>query len=161
MEATDTWLRDRGPAVAAMLESRREALCEIVTSQFAAMFPSLCYDPTRFHAEAFQQQVFNSTPSRFLNMILVSLQFSSTSMFEQQCAWTWQIAPRYGIMPAHMLMMTRMFFDTIHDVITLDTTDEQGMREFEQMIVQIIERITMPNIKPAPCRMDLWRRPTT
>jgi hypothetical protein len=142
MDPLETWLTTRGPAFAALVDTKSEAISEVAEAQFAATFPSLCYDPTRFDAQTFQRTAFQKTPQRFHNLIQTALRFRTLAIVEREYQWAWGILPRFGVTQAHMIMQARIFFDSIRDVLTIDPIDKHGLALLEVAVLRIVERVT-------------------
>lgn len=158
MNPLETWLTTRGPAFAALLDTKSEAISEVAEAQFAATFPSLCYDPTRFDAQTFQRTTFRKTPQRFHSLIQTALRFRTLTIIEREYQWAWGILPRFGVTQSHMIMQARIFFDAVRDVLTIEPVDKHGLALLEAAVLRTAERVTALHPATIAHRSDGNRR---
>lgn len=153
----EAWLAKRGPSIAEALEHQRELICDGVSNQLATNFPTLCYDPTRYDAIAFQQLTFRETPRRFHRLVQVLLRLQSLEVIEREYRWGWPIVRRYGVERHHLLAQVRWYFDAAHMHVHLQLEDGAQMRDLANTTLCIIEEVTgdaLPRPPDAPIRTN-------
>lgn len=138
----DAWLVRHGPGIAGALESQREPICDSVSDQLATNFPTLCYDPTRYDALAFQQLTYRETPRRFHRLMQVLLCFQSFEVIEREYRWGWPVVHRYGVKRYHLLAQVRWYFDAVYVHVPLRPEDGAQMSDLAIATLQIVEDVT-------------------
>ncbi len=136
------WMASSGTMIAAEVDSRREAICAMVSDQIMARYPMLCYDPTRPDASGFQQTMIRGTPQRIHELIQVVLGLQSLGSLNEEYRWSWGLLPRYGVTSDHLLSFMRIYFDAVRDKLKLSSEDRAGLDLLEQAITQRIAEIT-------------------
>lgn len=136
MAGLEHWLIQRGPTIARALDDRREPICAVVSSRLAMTFPTLCFDPARPDALAFQQRTFHETPRRFHRLIQVVLVLQTLEVITREYRWGWQVVSRYGVQQEHMLAQVRWYFEAAQSHITLSPTDRTQMHNLAAAVFQ-------------------------
>lgn len=136
MAPSEEWLAQRGPVIARLLDDQREPICVAVSSRLSMNFPSLCFDPSRPDAHAFQQRTFDETPRRFHRLVQVVLVLQTLEVITREYSWGWQVVSRYGVQPHHMLAQVRWYFESAQAHISLPPTDRVQMRDLEAAVFQ-------------------------
>jgi hypothetical protein len=157
MRKLAAWLDGYGPGIAEALEHQREPICDNVSNQLAARFPTLCYDATRYDAIAFQQLTYHETPRRFHRLVQVVLYLKSLEVIEREYHWGWPIMRRYGVERHHMLAQARWYFDAVRIYVPLSHEDHAQMSDLATAILCIIETVTsdaLPTQGDAPVRTN-------
>jgi len=147
----EVWLAQSGPRIAEALESQRELICDSVSNQLATSFPTLCYDPTRYDAIAFQQLTYHETPRRFHRLVQVLLLLQSLEVIEREYRWGWPVVRRYGVERHHMFAQVRWYFEAAREHVALNPEDGAQMNDLATAILRIIEAVTSD---PLPTQID-------
>ncbi|MBK9709896.1 MAG: hypothetical protein IPO81_00960 [Kouleothrix sp.] len=143
MQVFETWLEAGGPRVAAILDAHREVICDTVAMRMSTAFPSLCLDPARFDAIAFQQEMFQNTPRRFHRLMQVVLRLQAMVVIEREYRWGWTIIPRYGVARHHVISHARWYFDAARSVAPFRSSDVPYLDDLEGRVLHTIDQITV------------------
>lgn len=146
MVPLDEWLAIRGEQYAAVLEERRDQVCRAVTERLAATFPSLCYDPLRPDALAFQQLAYDRTPRRFHRLIQVVLRLQSVVVIEREYRWGWPILQRHNVGQMHLLAHVRWYFEAARRFAPPERADRRPLALLEAATVRIVRSISQTTI---------------
>ncbi len=125
--------------MAALLDSKRDAICAQASGLIKSRFPALCYDPTRPDAIEFQQSMFHGTPQRIHDLMQVVLQLHTLGSINDEYSWSWGLLPRYGVTGDHLLAFMRMYFDIVKHEVAMAPEDLDGLNLLEKTV---IDRIT-------------------
>ena len=85
-------------------------------------------------------------PRRFQRVLQAVLQFQSLDLIEHEYRWGWKILTSYGVTRQHMRTHVRWYFDALRLSIPLKPADLPHVSTLEDMILQIIERVTAAEI---------------
>lgn len=147
----EEWLEASGTRVAALIDSRREMICDMTSARLATAFPSLCYDPTRFDALAFQQRMFSKTPRRFHRLVQVVLRLQAIEVVDREYRWGLPVVMRYGVARHHLLSHARWYFEAARATAPTADGDQLFLDVLESRVLQTIDRITLVSA-PLPQR---------
>jgi hypothetical protein len=142
MATLEAWLEANGGRVAALLEDQRDLICDLVSNRLSTAFPSLCYDPARPDAVAFQRLTFIETPRRFHRLMQVVLRFQTLMVIDREYRWGWPIMQRFGVSRHHILSHVRWYFDVVRTSSTLDTADLPYIEQLSSRVQQIVSLAT-------------------
>lgn len=154
MQTFDDWLAERGPEIAALIDTHADTLCEHVSTRLASSFPTLCYDPARLDAAAFQLQTFRETPRRLHRLLQVVLLCQSPTVIEREYRWGWQLLTRYQVERKHFLAHIRWYFEELFATVPLSSDDKLQIVEMRDKILHMVENVTIA----APQVTDQARR---
>jgi hypothetical protein len=149
MLVLETWMEQRGPVVAAALDSQAEMICGQVSARLASEFPTLCYFPSRIDAVAFQQHTFREVPLRFHRTVQALLFSSSLAIIEREYRWGWAILTRYGVTQEHLLAQIRWYFEAAQAFTQLDADDRAQLSALAAATLAAVERVTTDVPPPA------------
>ena len=148
MGAFEVWLTQRGPVIAPMLDDQREPICAAVSSRLAMNFPTLCFDPDRPDAHAFQQRTFHETPRRFHRLVQVVLVLQTMAVITREYRWGWEVISRYGVQQHHMLAQVRWYFEAARAHVMLPPEDGARMDDLATSILRIVKDVTSDPLYP-------------
>lgn len=140
--STQTWLAERGPAVASMVHQQSDTICERVSQRLTSSFPNLCYDPVRFDATTFQRQAHRETPRRLHRLMQVVMLCNSTDVVEREYRWGWRLLPRYRVERRHILAHIRWYFEEVFGSVPLSSEDKLGLLGLRDLVIQQVDHIT-------------------
>jgi hypothetical protein len=150
MATLETWLESSGARVAAQLDDQRDLICDLVSNRLSVAFPSLCYDPSRPDAVAFQRLSFIETPRRFHRLMQVVLRFQTLMVIDREYRWGWPIMQRFGVSRHHILSHVRWYFDVVRTSSTIDSADLPYIEQLASRVLQIVGQATLPQAHAHP-----------
>jgi hypothetical protein len=137
----EEWLAQRGTVIADLLDAHVDGICDATSAQILRAFPSLCYDPHRFDAVAFQRSAIRQTPHRLHKLVRFVLVFQSMAVVEQEYRWACGVMPRYGVNRTHMLATAGWYFNAARAQVPFGARDKVFFNGMKQMFLQTITHV--------------------